>query len=63
MRANILTGDIRRLEEITCGMFGHDVETYKYILSHQHRKAVHVFLRQDTTNEPEGTLIYADDIL
>ena len=62
-RANILTGDIRKLEETVCEMFKHDVNVYGRILAHNHPDAQHVFLRQDSENEPEGTLIYAKDIL
>jgi hypothetical protein len=62
-RANILTGDIRKLEETVCEMFKHDVNVYGRILAHNHPSAQHVFLRQDSENEPEGTLIYAKDIV
>ena len=61
-RANILTGDIRKLEETVCGMFGHSIK-FANMLAHNHSDAQHVFLRQDSENEPEGTLIYAKDIL
>jgi len=61
-RANILTGDIRKLEETTCGMFGHSIK-FADMLAHNHSDAQHVFLRQDSENEPEGTIIYAKDIL
>jgi len=61
-RANILTGDIRKLEETVCGMFGHSIK-FADMLAHNHADAQHVFLRQDSENEPEGTLIYAKDIL
>ena len=63
MRASIITGDIRRLEEICCGMFKLDVNVFSRVLPYNDPSAVHVFLRQDSTNEPEGTLIYANDIL
>ena len=62
-RADILTGDIIRLEETLCGCFGHDWENFKSIIAHNHPDSQHVFLRQDSENEPEGTLIYAKDIL
>lgn len=63
MRASMLTGDIRRLEETVCGMLKHDVDLYSRVFAHNHPNASHIFLRQDSTNEPEGTLIYANDIL
>ena len=62
-RATILTGDVKRLEETLCGCFGHDWENFKSIIAHNHPDSQHVFLRQDSETEPEGTLIYAKDIL
>ena len=43
-------------------MFKHDVNVYGRILAHNHPDAQHVF-SVDSENEPEGTLIYAKDIL
>jgi len=40
MRASIITGDIRRLEEICCGMFKHDVNVFSRVLPHNHPNAV-----------------------
>ena len=62
-RANVLTGDIRKLEETVCGMFKHDVNVHSRLLAHNHPDAQHVFLRQDSENEPVGTLIPSKDIL
>jgi len=62
-RANVLTGDIRKLEETVCGMFKHDVNVHSRLLAHNHPDAQHVFLRQDSENEPVGTLISSKDVL
>lgn len=62
-RANVLTGDIRKLEETVCGMFKHDVNVHSRLLAHNHPDAQHVFLRQDSENEPVGTLIPSKDVL
>ena len=62
-RMKIITGDIKRLEETLCGCFGFDVSEFRGNLAHNKQKSQHVFLRQDSENEPEGTLIYAKDIL
>ena len=61
-RANILTGEIRKLEETVCGMFGHSIK-FADMLAHNRSDAQHVFLRQDSENEPKGTLIYDKDVL
>ena len=62
-RATILTGTIRSLEEDICGCLGLPWDNFKDNIPHNHPDSRHVFLRQDSENEPEGTLIYAKDIL